>query len=457
MIVVSAVMATMLGAAPVGAVPANRHEQVRIQPDQVIAVPPESDPAFYDPPASVVAAKQPGEIIAARRVTIATYSVVPVPVDSWQLSFRSTDTRGKPIAAVTTVMKPKGPARGTRPLLSFQSATDGLARYCEPSYTYRFASVPNPITGSSAVGNELLQVQAALTQGWAVVASDIQGPKSAYAAGPLEGRIALDGIRAALRFGPMGLTPSTKIGMAGYSGGAIGTNWAAELLGSYAPELNVVGAAAGGSQPGLDATLNMANGQLTAGVVLAAVQGLSREYPELKSYLEQHVKPEARPLFAAKENLCLSWTTMLVPFLDNKALMSGGDPLRNPQVQKVIEATRLGRTVPRIPIYQYQSTWDWIAPLQQVDRMVAQYCKDPDARVTYTRDHVSEHVTLDVGATASWMMWMRDRFAGVPVAQGCQTRNVDSVLLDQKTWGVWAQIVGDTLAGQFGKPLGAGR
>ncbi|MGY2061793.1 lipase family protein, partial [Nocardia gipuzkoensis] len=70
--------------------------------------PPELDPAFYAPPAEVVASKQPGEIIAAREVHLAFYSAVPFNIDAWQLSFRSTNTRGEPIAAVTTVMKPRG-------------------------------------------------------------------------------------------------------------------------------------------------------------------------------------------------------------------------------------------------------------------------------------------------------------------------------------------------------------
>ncbi|WP_374710713.1 lipase family protein [Rhodococcus sp. USK10] len=44
--------------------------------------------------------------------------------------------------------------------------------------------------------------QAALAQGWAVVLPDHQGPNAAYAAGPLAGRITLDGIRAAENFDP---------------------------------------------------------------------------------------------------------------------------------------------------------------------------------------------------------------------------------------------------------------
>lgn len=435
------------------------YDPVKIHQGPLIAVPPEMDPGFYDPPQRVLDAKEPGELISARRVTIATYSALPVNVDSWQVSYRSTDTHGNAIPAVATLLKPRGktPDGKPRPLLSFQSATDGLARYCEPSYQYQLASVPHNFTGSASVGNEILQVQAALTQGWAVVVADTQGPKSAYAAGPLQARVALDGIRAAQRFAPMGLPGNeTKVGMAGYSGGAITTNWAAEILNSYAPELNVVGAAAGGTQPELDVTLNMANGQATAGLILAAVVGLSREYPELKSYIDDHITPEGRVLLQAKDNLCLTYTALALPFLDNKALLRGGDPLRHPKVRSVIDKTRMGQTTPDVPLLIWQSNPDWVAPVAPVNRLVDKYCAD-GGQVEYIRDHFSEHVSMAVLATPTWMLWLRDRFADRPVESGCTTTDVGSIALDQRTWSVWVQVVGDLLAGMFGKPLGAGK
>ena len=58
----------------------------------------------------------------------------------------------------------------------------------------------------------------------------------------------LDSLRAALKSPATGLTSTTKIGLAGYSGGAIATEWAAQLAPTYAPEINsdIVGAAMGG-------------------------------------------------------------------------------------------------------------------------------------------------------------------------------------------------------------------
>ncbi len=56
---------------------------------------------------------------------------------------------------------------------------------------------------------------------------------------------ALDAIRAMLAFAPLGLNPSTPIGLWGYSGGGLTTAWTAEMASGYAPELKLVGAVAG--------------------------------------------------------------------------------------------------------------------------------------------------------------------------------------------------------------------
>ncbi|AQA23612.1 putative lipase domain protein [Rhodococcus sp. MTM3W5.2] len=45
-----------------------------------------------------------------------------------------------------------------------------------------------------------------------------------------------------------------------------------------------------------------------------------------------------------------------------------------------------------------------------------------------------EHLSLEVAAVPSVILWLRDRFAGVPAQQGCKTVDVGSIALDAKTW-----------------------
>ncbi|MGW4371110.1 lipase family protein [Nocardia takedensis] len=443
-------------AAPTAAQPTGDTAVQPALPFPVPPLPPAFDPAFYRPTPQTYADRAPGEIIAARQVNLANLSLLPVNVDAWQLSYRSTDTRGEPIAAVATVIKPRGHVPD-RPLFSYQIAEDSTGNYCMPSYQLQMGSIPAPLTGSILVAAQFLEVQAALAQGWAVVVPDHQGPDSAYAAGPLAGRITLDGIRAAENFTPMELSGTpTRVGLMGYSGGAIATGHAAELAADYAPELNIVGVAAGGIPADLEAALRLANGNLSSGLIMAGVLGVSREYPALREFLERHADPLGRFMMAAKDQLCAAYQSALFPFGDNLGMLDA-DPFADPGVRETLAKTRMGQRVPTVPLFLFQANMDWLIPVGPVNTLVDTYCADPDARVTYTRDHFSEHLTLDPIGAPRAMLWLRDRFDGVPAPAGCSTTDVGSMALDPATWQVWGEVVGVTVAAAFGAPLGAGR
>ena len=417
---------------------------------------PEFDTDFYLPPADVVAATAPGQIIAARPVELATLNVIPTQVDAWQLSFRSNNGRDEPVAAVTTVIKPRGVAAASRPLISIQLAEDSLAAYCAPSYAMRAGAIPWPVTGAVTSGAQFLEVQAALAQGWAVSVPDHQGPNNSFAAGPVAGRITLDGIRAAENFAPMQLAgQATKVGMSGYSGGAIATGHAAELAGSYAPELDIVGVTEGGTPAELGALVDNANNTLGSGIVAAGIIGASREDPELAGFIDEHIDPFGRALFAAKDNLCVGYSSALLPFVNLKGFLhTEGDPIQHPVVKKALSAMQLGNTTPNMPLYVYHSNPDWLVPVGPVNAMVDSYCSRPGADVTYTRDHFSEHITLELIAFPSAVLWMRDRFAGIPVEPGCRTNDVGSMALDTSAHPLFVDAVGEIIAGLFGKPIG---
>ncbi|MFH5207292.1 lipase family protein [Antrihabitans sp. NCIMB 15449] len=440
--------------------PASAEPSIPVQPALPFPhfpLPPELDPGFYEPPADVVASKAPGELIAARQVTLANLSLIPANVDAWQLSFRSNNTRGEAIPSVATVIKPRGNGTGPRNLLSFQPAEDSLGHYCTASYALQQGSIPGLITGQQVLAAQFLEIQAAVAQGWAVVVPDHQGPDSAYAAGPLAGRITLDGIRAAENFDLLGLAGrDTQVAMLGYSGGAIATGHAAELHESYAPELNIVGAAEGGIPADITAMLNLANNNAASGLIMGGMIGVSREYPELAALMNAKLDPLGKALVAAKNPLCVAYQAALLPFGNLKGMFeTPGDPLDDPIAKSVLDKIKMGKSVPQFPMYMYQANPDWIVPVGPVNTLVDTYCQDPNAKVQYTRDHFSEHLTLEIAAVPSAMLWIRDRFAGVPVAAGCTTTDVGSMALDERTWPVWQSVVGDLVAGLFGKPIGS--
>lgn len=461
---VAALVVTALGAgllapeaaaAPSSGTPSPRTPS--IAPAPAIPLPQELDPAFYAPPKDRVAQAEPGEILAARKINAATFGVVPLNVDAWQLSYRSTNTRNQPIAAVTTLLKPRGGTTGPRKIVSMQLAEDSTAGYCAPSYVLQQWSA-GTVVGQPVIPAEMIIAQGMLDQGWALSIPDHQGPDHAYAAGPLGARITLDGLRAAKNFAPLDVDEHSPMGMYGYSGGAIVTGHAAELKQSYAPELNIVGAAEGGVPADLGVLLNTAQNALTSGLILAAVIGLSREYPYFKRFLDRQVNPEGKLLMALKDPLCVQYQSMVLPFVNNKGFIRWpGDPITAPPVKRVLDETRMGKAVPDMPLYIWNSQLDEIVPVGQVDTLVRTYCKDPNASVTYTRDHLSEHLIAEVSGAPLAVLWLKDRLDGKPAARGCTTRDELTMATDARWWPTFAATVGTNLASLFGAAIGRGK
>lgn len=416
-------------------------------------LPPELDPGFYQPPHSVVSSTEPGGIIAARRVNLAYASVLPINIDAWQLSFRSNNTRDEPIVGITTVMSPRTQPGAEKHLLSYQFAEDSLGQYCRPSYLSQFGSA-GPLAGSAETTSQFAVPIAAAQLGWTVAIPDHQGPNQAFGAGPLEGRITLDGIRAAENFEPLGLSRATKVGMTGYSGGAIASGHAAEQHASYAPDINIVGVAQGGVPADVGAMLRMASGNAGAGIISSGALGATREYPELAKFFDEHLTPAGRAYFSAKDNLCQIPAALVVPFVDQRALFDIPDFFTHPTIVKAFEKLKMGRTVPDMPMFIFQSNPDWLVPVGVVNELVDTYCADPNAQVQYVRDHFSEHLTLDLFGAPLQIKYLKDRFAGVPAPTGCHTTDAGTVLADPNLWATLLPELGPTVLNLLGKPVG---
>ena len=111
-----------------------------------------------------------------------------------------------------------------------------------------------------------------------VVVPDYEGEQLDWAAGQESGYDTLDGIRAAENL--LG-TPeaSTPVGMVGYSGGSIATEFASELAPTYAPGLDIVGTAEGGVPVDFFHNLTYINGSPAwSGVIPAVLVSLSRAF-----------------------------------------------------------------------------------------------------------------------------------------------------------------------------------
>ncbi len=369
------------------------------------AVPaPDQDP-FYRA-AGPIAAAAPGSVLASREVTVTALGV-PMPVQAWQLLYRTSDTTGAPEAAVATVLVPAGAEPpGGRPLVSYQPAEDSLATRCAPSYEMRVGrEAEEPLIGM------------ALSQGWAVVVPDYEGPQSQWGAGTQAGHAVLDSVRATLRFAPAGLDAGrTPVGLWGYSGGAQATAWATELQPRYAPELRIAGAAEGGVPPDVDAVARTINGGPFSGLLFGAAVGIDRAYPEMNA--QSFLNDRGKAAFARIGGECIDEFAAQYANQNIDDYTTVGDPLVLPAVKRVIAEDMLGQRTPAAPLYIYHSAFDEIIPVAAVQTLVAGYCTRHVA-VTFYEDPLSEHVSLAATGAPGAIADLNARLHGVAVPSTC--------------------------------------
>jgi pimeloyl-ACP methyl ester carboxylesterase len=245
--------------------------------------------------------------------------------------------------------------------------------------------------------------------------SGTPGPHT-YTSGLATGRAVLDGVRAAQRVPELGLTSSSPVAIWGYSEGGLATTWAAELAPKYAPELNLVGAAAGGVPANLGNVARRIDGGPLSGFLLAASVGLNRAYPQMR--LDEILNADGKAAVAAVSSMCQWQWAMAYPNRHIADFTTVADPLNLPRIQKILDENTLGRRNPGIPMYLYESTQDEFMPLEDVRGLVKTYCGF-GLPVSYYEDSFSEHVSLAGQGAYAAISWLADRFAGGTAPSSC--------------------------------------
>jgi hypothetical protein len=349
-----------------------------------------------------------GEVIRSRPVEVRFPANTPWPVvKTTQLLYRTTDSFGAPVTTTATVMVPDRPwtGPGARPLLSQQQAMDALGLACNPS-----------VTLPAGKSQDLALISPMLALGYAVVASDYQGPEMAWIAGRQTAHGVLDGIRAAQRFEPLGLSQAPVV-MYGYSGGGHATAWAAEQKATYAPELNVIGVAEGGV-PGDLAGLSEkqpAIGFTAWGTLL----GLSREYPD-KVRPQEYLTPEGIEFAETLTDGCLTDLLGKTKGISLAQYSKVGDILTIPSVKAVVEENSLARTAatPDMPLFVFHDTKDVLIPDWGMTGVVREYC-NRGVDVQYAPGLGVDHVGGAFVGMPPAYKWLDDRVVGRPTAPNC--------------------------------------
>ncbi|AZM54770.1 lipase [Streptomyces sp. WAC 01529] len=350
----------------------------------------------------------PGDIVSSEASSFHPLPGQPTNTKAWKIHYRSTTAKGEPNTVSGTVIVPQDGRTGPRPLITYAVGTVGVADRCAPS-----AGFPR---GTTMEANLIQQLT---LRGWAVAVTDYEGLGTpgdhTYTVGRSAGQAMLDAARAAIRHPEAGLGKDTPVGIMGYSQGGQASSWAAELHGSYAPDLDVKGTATGGVPGDLMKVAEFNDGSYGSGLIFMAAIGQNAAFPELR--LDSYLNPAGRTLIGAMKNTCVADGAVLGSFKSIDS-MTTKNPLDQPDWQRRLRESQVGTTKPAAPVYLYHALADELIPYGVGRQVRADWCAK-GANVEWHTIPIGEHVSGVITQSPHAAQWLAERFAGKPVRGNC--------------------------------------
>jgi hypothetical protein len=373
----------------------------------------------------------PGTVLKTR---ILHYHVVGIalPVKVVQLVYRSAGALGQPTTNVTSVLEP--PVLPSSPrAVSYQSFYDSLNPADEPS-----VQIAGDVTlGGLIADAESVVIAPLLLQGYTVIVPDTEGQTADFASGPEYGINTLNSIRAATSSPLTGLGTSTPVGMFGYSGGAIATDWAAQQAPTYAPDVNrqLVGAAEGGvlADPAHNLTY-VSGSSVWAGVIPMSIIGIARGFHiDITPYLSSY----GRKLYGSLQKASITNVLGQYPGLTFAQLVK--PRYANPasihvlvKVENELDTGGIGS--PTVPMFIGQGAngilegtpgnkpgigpGDGVMIAGDVRTLARDFCASGTA-VDYTQYDALSHVTTFPAWSPAALAWLDGLFAGGQAPNDC--------------------------------------
>lgn len=389
---------------------------------------------FYQPPA-VLPAGLPGTLLRCQPISTALTPLARTTL----VMYLSTDVAGAPIAVTGVVLEPHAPWRGAgpRPLVGYTDGTYGQGDQCSSSRL--MASIVHYAPPLDAmVAYESVFITDLLLDGIAVVVTDYHQfgtPGDHTFLNRVEAaHTNIDAVRAARRLPGTGIPARGPVGFAGYSQGGHAAAATAELLPSYAPELDVVGIYAGAAPSDLAELMEFNDGGAFMGVVGYYLNGLVAAYPELENPVDAALNAAGRQLRIRTAQQCIPETTVTYGFQRTSALTLDGRPLsdllRGPALHPRVAADGLGGIAPEVPVLLAIGASDDVVPVAGTRRLADDWCArgalveyfelpGPSLPVSTAASHIALAPLIYAARTRGWL---RDRFNGLAPTSTCGVR-----------------------------------
>ena len=375
---------------------------------------------FYDVP--FVSTASNGDLIWYREASVDLGSGAPL-AEAYNVMYRSTDSLGAQNVVTGTVLVSSNEwtGSGERPTLSYAVGTHGLDQSCAPSMQLQ-----------AGTDYEIQNIRAALEKGYAVLVTDYEGYTTGatptYLAGESQAHAALDIFRAASQIPRAGIDLNAPAAVWGFSQGGQTAAWVGQIADDYAPDLNLVGVASGGTPADFPVVADFLNGSTGASFLLGGIIGLSEQYPddipvdELASLsgkaaiADYKTKCTFEFLFDYMNESLSSYT------VGNKDL---DELLQVPSINQRITDQNLGDAGVDVPVLLYHGTADEFIPIEQSVALKDDYCRRFD-KVTYDV-YPSEHIVTLFQAAPTVLTWLDERFAGENPRNSCYSFAADPV------------------------------
>jgi hypothetical protein len=277
-------------------------------------------------------------------------------------------------------------------------------------------------------------IETALGMGWYVNVPDHEGPLASFLEGVQEGHNVLDSVRAALN-ADCGLAKEARYAMWGYSGGSVASENAAELQVQYAPELNFAGAAMGGLVSNYTAAFPQITGTQFAGLIPAALLGLTSQYPDAREYLLAQLKtsgPYNKTAFLAAQHMSIAEDFIVYSGQDAfNYFKDGADVLNAPVMKSMIDREGyMGyHGTPEMPLFIYKAIGDELTPIASTDDLVDRYC-NVGVNIIYERNTIGGHVAEETNADKPAFEWLSKVLSGTYDHTGCTIKNTSYNVTD---------------------------
>jgi triacylglycerol lipase len=158
------------------------------------------------------------------------------------------------------------------------------------------------------------------------------------------------------------------------------------------------------------------NGSFFAGLAALMITALTHVFPGAQQVVDEHATTEGKALLDALHAMTTAQAVWRFRHVDIGSYvdMSADELWDLPEVRHIFEETKLGRSMPDVPVLVVQAVHDGIISVDDIDALVRTY-DDGGSAVTYHRDQFCGHLLLHPLSSPMTLRWLRDRFTDRPL------------------------------------------